>query len=40
MYWEGTVEEGEEEGEGNGEFEQTRVGEACQGWIAYLVAQP
>ena len=40
VYWEGTVEDGEEEGEGNGEFTQTRVGEACQGWIAYLVAQP
>ena len=40
VYWEGTVEDGEEEGEGNGEFTQTSVGEACQGWIAYLVAQP
>ena len=40
VYWEGTIEEGEDEGEGDGEFKQTRVGEACQGWIAYLVAQP
>ena len=40
VYWEGTIEEGDEAGEGDGEFKQTRVGEACQGWIAYLVAQP
>ena len=40
VYWEGTIEDGAEAGEGDGEFKQTRVGEACQGWIAYLVAQP
>jgi len=40
VYWEGTIEEGDEAGEGDGEFKQTRVGEACQGWISYLVAQP
>ncbi len=40
VYWEGTVEEGDDAGEGDGEFKQTQVGEACQGWIAYLVAQP
>ena len=26
-------------GEGNDEFTPTRRGEACQGWIAYLVAE-
>lgn len=35
VYWEGTDEDGEE---GNGEFTATTVGEACEGWIAYLVA--
>ncbi len=35
VYWEGTD---ERTGEGNGHWTQTRLGEACQGWIAYLVA--
>ena len=35
VYWEGT----DEDGEGNGEFAVTTVGEACRGWIAYLVAE-
>lgn len=35
VYWEGT----DEEGEGNGEFTVTTSGEACRGWIAYLVAE-
>ncbi len=35
VYWEGTD---EETGEGNDEFEATMTGEACPGWIAYLVA--
>jgi SAM-dependent methyltransferase len=34
-YWEGS----DEEGEGNGEWTVSRRGEACQGWIAYLVAE-
>ncbi len=36
VYWEGTD---EETGEGNGEWAMTTEGEACQGWIAYLVAK-
>ncbi len=35
VYWEGTDESGQE---GNGEFSPTTEGEACEGWIAYLVA--
>jgi len=35
VYWEGT----DEDGEGNGEWSVSRVGEACPGWIAYLVAE-
>ena len=35
VYWEGSD---EETGEGNGEFTPTVRGEACDGWIAYLVA--
>ena len=35
VYWEGTDEETEE---GNGEWEVAEVGEACPGWVAYLVA--
>lgn len=35
IYWEGTDEETEE---GNGEWEVATVGEACQGWVAYIVA--
>ncbi len=34
VYWEGTDEETEE---GNGEWSQVQVGEACEGWIAYIV---
>jgi hypothetical protein len=36
VYWEGTV---ARTGEGNGVFKPSRRGEACQGWIAYLVAE-
>jgi SAM-dependent methyltransferase len=35
VYWEGTDKKTKE---GNGEFSETRQGEACPGWIAYLVA--
>ena len=35
IYWEGTE---EETGEGNGVFRKTTKGEACQSWIAYLMA--
>ena len=35
VYWEGT----DEDGDGDGEFTVTRTGEACEGWIAYLVAE-
>jgi len=34
VYWEGS----DEDGDGNGEFEETREGEADAGWIAYIVA--
>ena len=33
-YWEGS----DEDGDGNGEWAPTKVGEACAGWVAYLVA--
>lgn len=33
-YWEGT----DEDGEGDGEFTRTDVGEECESWIAYLTA--
>ncbi|MCX5652507.1 MAG: class I SAM-dependent methyltransferase [Planctomycetota bacterium] len=36
VYWEGTV---ARTGEGNGVFRPSRRGEACQGWIAYIVAE-
>ncbi|MFG0328333.1 MAG: class I SAM-dependent methyltransferase [Phycisphaerales bacterium] len=36
VYWEGT----DDDGEGNGEFEPTEEGEVCAGWIAYIVADP
>jgi cyclopropane fatty-acyl-phospholipid synthase-like methyltransferase len=36
VYWEGTD---EETGEGNDEFTACKQGEACEGWIAYLVAE-
>jgi SAM-dependent methyltransferase len=36
VYWEGTV---QKTGEGNGKFKPTRRGEACEGWIAYIVAE-
>ena len=36
VYWEGTD---EKSGEGNGEWTISERGEACQGWIAYLVAE-
>ncbi len=35
IYWEGT----DEDGEGNGVFTPAEVGEACEGWVAYLVAK-
>ena len=35
VYWEGTT----DEGEGDGVFRRKAVGEACEGWIAYLVAE-
>lgn len=35
VYWEGT----DEDGDGDGEFTPTTVGEACEGWIAYIVAE-
>lgn len=37
IYWEGTD---EESGEGDGNFTPTTEGEACEGWIAYIVAEP
>ncbi|MCH2144581.1 MAG: class I SAM-dependent methyltransferase [Phycisphaerales bacterium] len=36
IYWEGTEEESEE---GDGVFVPTTTGEACAGWIAYIVAE-
>jgi len=36
VYWEGTE---EKTGEGNGIFTVTKRGEACEGWIAYIVAE-
>jgi hypothetical protein len=35
VYWEGT----DEEGEGNGEFSEDAAGEADPAWIAYILAQ-
>lgn len=35
IYWEGT----DEHGEGNGEFSKTTKGELCDAWVAYLVAE-
>lgn len=35
VYWEGTA----RNGEGNGKFTRTEKGEACQSWIAYIVAE-
>lgn len=34
VYWEGTT----DDGEGDGIFTRSRRGEACAGWIAYIVA--
>jgi len=34
VYWEGT----DEDGEGNGEWAIDKKGEACAGWVAYLAA--
>ncbi|MGA1224985.1 MAG: class I SAM-dependent methyltransferase [Phycisphaerales bacterium] len=36
VYWEGT---NHRTGEGNGRFRPSTRGEACQGWIAYIVAE-
>ena len=33
VYWEGS----DEEGEGNGEFMPTEVGDDCESWLAYIV---
>ena len=35
IYWEGTT----RAGGGNGVFKSTSIGEACQSWIAYIVAE-
>ncbi len=35
VYWEGT----RRNGEGNGKFSRTEQGEACDSWIAYIVAE-
>ena len=35
VYWEGT----DEDGEGDGEFKPVTQGEDCESWIAYLVAE-
>ena len=35
VYWEGTT----KDGEGDGKFRRATVGEACEGWIAYITAQ-
>jgi len=35
VWWEGTT----DDGEGDGRFKPTREGDACLGWIAYLVAR-
>jgi hypothetical protein len=36
VYWEGTD---RKSGEGNGVFRPSKRGEACEGWIAYIVAE-
>jgi hypothetical protein len=35
VYWEGT----DEEGEGDGQFSRVTTGEECQSWVAYVVAE-
>lgn len=35
VYWEGT----DEDGEGDGEFTRVTEGEDCEGWVAYIVAE-
>lgn len=35
VYWEGT----DEEGEGDGEFTLAEVGEECESWVAYIVGK-
>ena len=35
VYWEGT----DEDGEGDGEFKRVTEGEDCESWIAYIVAE-
>lgn len=35
VYWEGT----DEDGEGDGEFKRVTQGEDCESWVAYLVAE-
>jgi hypothetical protein len=36
VYWEGT----DEDGEGDGEFKPTDIGEADPAWIVYIIAEP
>jgi SAM-dependent methyltransferase len=36
VYWEGTT----RTGEGDGHFKRTENGDECDGWIAYIVAEP
>ncbi len=35
VYWEGTT----KDGDGDGKFVQTQVGEECEAWISYIVAK-
>ena len=35
VYWEGT----DENGEGDGVFSKTELGEACESWVSYIVAE-
>ena len=35
VYWEGT----DDDGDGDGEFTPTDVGEECESWVAYIVAE-
>lgn len=35
VYWEGTT----KRGDGDGEFQRTEKGEACEAWIAYIAAE-
>jgi len=35
VFWEGN----DEDGEGNGIFERTEVGDVCEAWVAYIAAR-